>query len=140
MKDSLDLGGLKAELVRRLGMAGFETAEEYTDMDSRAVTGCLAVWSVGEIELTAAGMRADTGLTSVKADICIKVRLMGNVGSFGDHAEFDDRCFDACAETACMWSFGVRSTKLGSSRSDMQQKRLVRELELHFFVSMNETR
>lgn len=140
LKDSLDLNGLKTELVRRLGSAGFEAVEEYTDTDSRKIRGDIAVWSVDEIQLTAAGMRIDTAMVSARAEISVKVRLMGEVGTFEDHIEFDDKCFDACAEIACMWQFGAYSVKLGRTGSDMQQKRLVREMDIRFRVSMSETR
>lgn len=125
-------------LAEELEKSGFTAVEEYSDLESREVEGCLAVWSVDSVKLEDNGERIDAGTAVVGAEIGFKAVLMGSFGELGDRADFNRRCFDACSGLACARQFGKVSLKLGECRADMRQRRLVRELEVVFKVCMKE--
>ena len=136
--NSLDLDKIKAKLAEVLENAGFSAFEEYTDFDSRKAEGCIAVCSVKGVKIVQAGRRISTGERSFRGEIVFLVRLMGHYGSFDDYAEFDDRCFTACADLACVRDYGRCAVELGAAKSDIQQRRLVREAEAVFRVCMKQ--
>lgn len=137
--DSLGLAGMKTALAEGLESSGFKAAEEYTDIVLGDIEGCSAVWALDNVRLTDTGRRIDSGGAAVSGEIVFKVKLMGKAGRFGDHISFDERCFEACAETAMIRGFGSVTVELGASGSDMKSMRLTREMKVTFGVCMKET-
>lgn len=138
IKDSLDMAAIKSALSGVLTNAGFTPKEEYTDFDSRGVEGCLAVWSADSVRLEQTGGRLSGGSSSFTAELTFRVKLMGSFGRFDDYTEFNDRCCEVCAGLGCLKGYGSVTAELCRADSDMQQKRLVRELKAVFTVCMKE--
>ncbi|MBQ8965939.1 hypothetical protein [Ruminococcus sp.] len=138
IKDSLGIGVLGVVLAGVLNDGGFRAVREFTDFDSRAEEECQAVWSVEGYELCQEELRADTGLGAVKGKVRYKVKLMGQAGCHEDYAEFEDRCGEVCGKLMAFRRYGRIRCGLGEVKRDMQQRRLVRELEVIFEVWLKE--